>query len=110
MWDGLEEAWRCPGCNRTKVEVIRPTKQNPWRLVIKNRRFLALDGSIETLVICGDCNMAAQGLEKELGFTQMGTIPISHICSVVQPQPNARHNIDSKAVERLLSEEPEKSG
>lgn len=103
VWTNVPDTWRCPGCGRTKVEAIRPTKQFKWNLVIRSRRFSKSDGGGEEIIICGDCYMVTSDLGKEMGKSGRETAALVDVRRIVLSQPHGRHNIDHSAVDKLLT-------
>jgi len=109
-WNSVPEDWHCPACNRTKHEIIRPTKQFQWMFVLDEARFADTEGSYGEvkIVICGACRQTVKDFNQEARHTsEIGTqslpyLTLSDLRRIVRPQPHGLNNIDDNAVDEVL--------
>ncbi|CAJ5951587.1 Uncharacterised protein [Burkholderia pseudomallei] len=111
-WKAVDDAWRCPTCDRTKIETIRKSKKGDWSFVLSDRSFYAPGeryGS-KRAVVCGDCGLLASQLGKEACLTAGAAtesnyaqfLSVSDITLVVTPQPHGRHNVKNDDADALV--------
>ncbi len=105
-WDRVADNWRCPICNRTKIEAIRKNNRNQSMLDIARSTFL---GQKEEIYVCGDCLWVAREIGKEAkslsewdGDGLARFVKINELKHVIIPHPHSRHNIKNPQVEILL--------
>jgi rubredoxin len=109
-WNSVPEDWRCPACDRTKHEIIRPTKQFQWMFVLDEARFVDIDGPYgdAKIVICDACRQTIKDFNQEVRHTaEIGAQPLPYLAlsdlrRIVRPQPHGLNNIDGDAVEDVL--------
>ncbi len=102
-WQGVPEDWQCPGCGRTKVEIVRTSKQFKWSFVVHTRNFPGKGPyGTEKIQVCGDCYSTVGSLDKESGMRLGATV--EDVRQIVRPQPHARHNYDNDVAEKVIAE------
>lgn len=111
-WKKVDDAWRCPTCDRRKVETVRKSNKGDWTFVLSDRSFYAPGERYDSkrAVVCGDCGLLASQLGKEAclvagamtasNYAQF--LLVSDIALVVHPQPHGRHNVNNKAADDLV--------
>lgn len=112
-WAALPDDWQCPGCNRAKALVVRPSNKSvQFTFLASPRVFLAPPGmkGPHRVDLCGDCWEAGTALGREAchqaGMTRsqyLQCIRLTELRAIVRPQPHARHNIDADAVAHVLA-------
>jgi rubredoxin len=90
-WSSTTDDWICPGCGRTKKELVKPSKTHPWAIEIPGGWFY--DPNEEKVIVscCGDCNHACLALAKEAGVNRT-SVSIEDIRDIVIPTPHAQHS------------------
>jgi hypothetical protein len=123
LWKATPEDWRCPGCGRSKFELLRWTKRTPaslaadrtpywaWLAILQRHHDHALGAfdhgdlllpqRFAETVICGQCN-GADGIAKRLLRLPFDwSFSPAEIAQFITAQPHARHRVDSAAAARL---------
>jgi len=112
QWGMVPEDWVCPGCGRSKVNIIRKTEQNVLSFSVHDRWYW--DGSQPKkrihLVLCSDCGWVAENLGVEARHSidagkgpNSALVGVAEIRQVVMPRNNSRHRIDNEKVESIFS-------
>lgn len=111
-WNAVDDSWRCPICDRTRIETVRKSNQGNWSFVLADRSFYAPGArhNSERAVVCGDCGWVASHLGKEVWLTAgepgggqyAQYVSLSDLASVVVSQVNGRHNINNDVADELL--------
>lgn len=114
FWLITDDTWCCPGCRRSRQQIVRLNKDGEWTMPFSSRKFFspAERWKTEELLTCGDCAETAQFIGKETserfqvrgpgGYTAMVTI--DEVARCVVPQPHTRHGIDGQEVEAVIEE------
>jgi hypothetical protein len=66
-WSKVADHWQCPGCDRTKRQIIRPTRQFAWMFVLDEARLSDPDaphGEAKVL-LCVACRQAIKDFNQE---------------------------------------------
>ena len=111
-WNKVDDAWRCPTCDRRKVETVRKSNKGDWSFVLSDRSFYAPGERYDSkrAVVCGDCGLLASQLGKE-ACLMAGAVTasnyaqfllVSDIALVVRPQPHGRHNVKNDVADELV--------
>lgn len=113
FWNMINEEWKCPGCQRSKREVVRKNKDGEWVFPMATRRFFDSDSprSKKEILTCGDCAKTAEDMGKEAvslsGWRPEGgyatQVNIQEVQRCVIPQPHVRHNIKNDEVGLILA-------
>jgi rubredoxin len=106
-WQCVSDDWTCPGCDRSKVHVIRPkTGTTTFRFTAQPRTFRpeGTEQKQNRAVVCGDCWEVGIALGKEACSVAgakldqyLRLVRLSEVRDLVVPQPHGRHNIDAEA-------------
>lgn len=109
-WNNLPDQWACPGCDRTKRQIVRPTKQFDWAFLTAEVRLRDANAPYgeSRRVVCGDCQQAMRDFGKDarklVGENRAELfLDLEDLRSMVRPQPHTRHAINVDYVERRLS-------
>jgi rubredoxin len=110
-WNSVPDDWLCPGCGRTKQQIIRPTKQFAWVFVLAESRFVAPEVSYgeEKLVICDACNQTMKDFNNQEARADpqiAGESPylsLADLKRLVRPQTHGLHNIDDCVARELFA-------
>lgn len=103
-WSNCGVDWRCPCCQRDKRATVSKTNAGKWQF--KPDTATLADGRF---TVCHDCFQTFRDFRKEveqacgLPSTDYVVIGLDEFRSLIRPQAHTRHNIDSPAVDRLLS-------
>lgn len=108
LWKGLPAGWRCPGCDRTKLEIMRWTRRQRhgqpafmgWMAGLHQHHDHAEDppfsktGRFKKETICDQCN-SVDGLAKlKLGLPESFSFSPLEIRQFIATAPHGRHKID----------------
>lgn len=101
-WRGVPDDWRCPGCWRAKIEIIRPSKKAPWAFEVwESRVFDISTGSPQPIWLCGDCKNARVSLAKEAGVASE-FVSLADLHAIVRAKPHQRHAFDNDAITDVI--------
>ena len=110
-WDRIDRNWSCPICNRTKLQVVRKSKDGKWFINSCRRRFYDAGSPslYQDLQLCRDCGDTAQhiGIEaKERASITIDStsalISAEELQKVITGRNHNTHAIDNDAVDALL--------
>lgn len=125
LWRSLDERWRCPGCNRTKFEILRWTKRKPpghkepfmgWLAAFHTHhdhgsdrfgldahgRFLRPGPSrFPEVIVCDHCNGADASAKRKLGLPREFSFAPHEIAQFVTATPHAGHVIDYEIAQAI---------
>jgi rubredoxin len=112
-WDLVPDDWCCPACNRSKRQIVRPTKQSAWAFPIAQKLYRDLSNKrgCSTQVACDDCGNAAIAIVKEAvsiadveveAYTRQ--VGIHELAGIVCPRPHGSHRFDNDAADALVKE------
>jgi rubredoxin len=121
-WDLVPDDWHCPACNRSKIQIVRPTKQSAWAFPIARKlyRDVASESGSTTHTVCDDCGNAAIAIVKEavrIADVEVEAyarqVGLRELAEIVRARPHGSHRFDNdgadalviKLVERLSYEE-----
>jgi rubredoxin len=110
-WDLVPEDWHCPACNRSKREIVRPTKQSAWAFPIAQKlyRDVSNERGCSTHAACDDCGNAAIAIVKEAvriadveveAYTRQ--VGLRELALIVRARPHASHRFDNDAADALV--------
>jgi hypothetical protein len=104
----VPDDWHCPGCNRSKHQIVRPTKQSAWAFPIAQK--LYRDASSErgctTHAACDDCGNGAIAIVKEAAriadveleaYTRQ--VGLDELTGFVRAHPLGCHRFDNDAAD-----------
>lgn len=112
-WNAVPEEWKCPVCDRSKKETVRKSKV-AWVFLLSEPGFFGSpkwrQGGNEK--ICGECSALAVEVGKEgvlradingsSNYAQY--IKLDELKQVLIPQPYGRHNLNTQALDSIMSE------
>lgn len=102
--------WRCPGCHRTKYQLMRwtrlfPTKPNwymGWAVGLhKHHDHGSWPGRFPETLVCEQCNNADTAAKKELKLPKNFSFSPAEIRCFVIPIPHGWHLINYAAAQQL---------
>src|SRR5688572_20777465 len=111
LWDALDDTWRCPGCGRSRREVLRWTKRQakPWKGIHQpywgwlaglhvhhdhSSPYGFGGGRFPDTVLCDQCNAADGQAKKGLKLPANFSFSPSEIREFVTATPHDRHRVD----------------
>jgi len=111
LWAALNEQWRCPGCNRSKREILRWTKRylQPQKGIHKpyfgwmaglhthhdhSAPFLSGNGRFPDTVICDHCNSADGVVKRKLQLPDNFSFSPSEIKEFITAKAYDSHKVD----------------
>ncbi len=120
LWKSLPDPWRCPGCNRTKYEILRWTRRYYKSGVGKCPGYMGwmaglhrhhdhsqgyVDRSIgrfpET-VVCDQCNSSDGVAKRQLSLPEGFSFSPSEIGEFITPTPHGKHSIDFERAQYII--------
>jgi rubredoxin len=110
-WGLLPEHWQCPGCGRSKREIVRKNKKGEWVFPAGYRLFFntELPRNCHNVLNCGDCAKVGEDLGKEAALrlgvslsSYASYVTLDEIRRCIKPQSHSRHNINNEQVELVL--------
>lgn len=110
-WQMVPDDWHCPGCRRSKAQIVRPTKQSAWALPItaKVYRDKSAKYGYSSVFVCDDCGSAAVDIVKEaasVAGVEAGAyarqIDVDEIAQIILPRPHAVHRIANEKADALV--------
>jgi predicted Fe-S protein YdhL (DUF1289 family) len=114
LWNQLEINWKCPGCNRTKFELMRWTevtdlqykgstkkKSKGWSANLhrhhdhsQNKCVDYGEGRFNETIICCDCNSADSAAKKKLHLPEYFSFSPAEINQFIKPIAHGKHEIN----------------
>ena len=112
LWKQLSESWCCPGCKRSKFEILRWTtryfkpgvgKCSPYkgwmaglhRLHDHNQGFVdSRNGRFAEVVMCDQCNASDGAVKRSLKLPENFSFSPLEICEFVKAIPHGKHKIN----------------
>jgi rubredoxin len=107
LWRQLEESWRCPGCDRTKFQIMRWTNRAPqgqrfkgWIAPLARHHDKSqgpvdvAQGRFREQVICDHCNTADGTVKRKLKLPRQFSFSPADIRQFIQARPHRGHEID----------------
>jgi hypothetical protein len=118
LWESLDEQWKCPGCDRTKFQVLRWTKRyvkagkkvppyDDWMAVINTHHDHSQGycdfkrGRFAETVICGQCNSADGRAKKMLNLPENFSFSPSEIRQFISSEPHGKHKINIEVARQI---------
>ncbi|KWT67500.1 hypothetical protein APY04_1859 [Hyphomicrobium sulfonivorans] len=108
-WLSVPDDWRCPGCNRSKTQAIRPTNQNRWIFRAFPTRFNAgQSGGNNGPIVCDACCQVVKhiGIEArndpEIGPWPVPFLSLDDLQAIIRPQPHSLHNVENDRLNDLF--------
>jgi hypothetical protein len=119
LWSALHDAWRCPGCARTKFEIMRWTSRRfkqgvgkcasykGWMAGLHRHHdhrtdMLGVAARFEVTVLCDQCNSADGAAKKRLSLPPSFSFSPREIADFVRATPHATHKIDYARAQELF--------
>lgn len=98
----IPENWLCPWCNRTKFQVIRPSKQYAWSFSVGECWIVLENGTREKVVTCRDCYDTRTQIAREAGV-EVQDVRAEDVLFAIEPKPHSQHFIKSdRAVDIVI--------
>jgi hypothetical protein len=117
IWNALGEDWRCPGCARSKFEILRWTRRFPNQLTHPGAKpymgwlaafhahhdhgtdawrpgYLPGPARFPETMMCDHCNAADGRAKKQLGLPEAWSFSPVEIARIVTATPHAGHTLD----------------
>ena len=107
LWGSLGESWRCPGCQRSKREILswKPGRTSmrvrlapAWRTALHghhdHQTHIGLDARFPETVVCGACNAADGYVKVKLCLPVWFSYSPMEMSSFVTGRPHQGHLID----------------
>ena len=108
LWNHIPESWRCPGCGRSKYQVMRWTNRfvkngvrckpyKDWIAVLHRHHDHAKTSTTRRFnetVICDQCNVVDGAVKKKLKIYGYFSFSPSEIKQFIKATPHGRHRID----------------
>jgi rubredoxin len=114
QWESVPDDWTCPGCGRTKSEIVRPSNNMTWSFPFRSKYFRDLNNQWRrsTQSACDDCGHAGTNLAKEAaelaGFpvekANAQLVELVEIARIVIAKPHDRHHFDNQEASILVKE------
>ena len=119
LWKILPAEWRCPGCDRSKFEVLRWTKRYfklgvgkcpaymGWMAGLHRHHDHAQGyvdqglGRFPETVICDQCNSSDGTAKRRLSLPQNFSFSPSEIREFITATPHGRHSLDLQRAKNL---------
>lgn len=106
LWINLDHDWCCPGCNRTKRQLMKwVDKKRKWIGSVQTHHCHNSDWNInkrfERTIVCIDCNSADSAVKRTYNLKHTFSFAPWEIRQFVKPQYNASHVIDYKVAKRI---------
>jgi rubredoxin len=119
-WAALADTWLCPGCNRSKRQIMeykpgigegRVKTPVAWRSALHthhdHRADIGLISRFAPVIICGACNRADGEAKRRLKLPEWFSFAPREIAYFVQPVINGLHALDlGRAREVWVYESP----
>ncbi|WP_017455042.1 hypothetical protein [Herbaspirillum rubrisubalbicans] len=111
FWNRVGDDWRCPCCERTRFQCVRPSSQSPWIFEVKEKTLFAPDEQrkMAYFTVCEDCSNVARHLAREVLDTAGIDLPdpsviisLEELSQVIIERPHARHEVNSERIEELF--------
>jgi len=111
LWQGITEEWRCPGCARSRRQIMRWTTRyflkgvgkvpgyKGWMAGLHRHHDhgsppYSVDGRFPETVVCDQCNAADGAVRRELGLPQEFSFAPQEIARFVTSTPHGRHKVN----------------
>lgn len=118
LWKGLPELWRCPGCNRTKREIMRWTKRQPhgkplfwgWMAGLHQHHdheedpAFTFNGRFKTETICDQCNSVDGVAKRKLQLPDNFSFSPVEIRQFAAAEPHGKHKINFEKAAEIYKE------
>lgn len=108
LWREIEDAWACPGCGRSKYQIMRWTKRFPrsptafmgWVAALHRHHDhgVGIDyrrpARFAQTVICDQCNAADGAAKRRLKLPSTFSFAPGEIARFVRATPHGKHVLD----------------
>lgn len=116
LWKITGDDWNCPGCGRSKFQIMRWTRRFPnkpnafmdWVAALHNHHDHSVDymdkGAYrfpETL-ICGQCNSADGTVKRKLNLPKDFSFSPQEMREFIKATPHGKHEIDYERARRIF--------
>lgn len=107
LWQEIDDSWTCPGCGRSKYQIMRWTKRFPrspnafmdWVAALHKHHDHSVNNygnrhpRFPTTVICDQCNAADGAAKRKLQLPKDFSFSPQEISLFVQASPHDKHII-----------------
>lgn len=94
MLESVPQNWSCDWCDRTKIEIIRPSKESAWSIGVRGVWVSNNDSSKRTKAsICQDCADVRIQISKE-AKVKPDLVEKSHVMSIIRARPHSQHQLE----------------
>lgn len=105
LWNHVSESWRCPGCGRSKFQIMRWTKRfvkngvrckpyRDWIAILHGHHDHGNNSRFDKVLLCGQCNSADAAVKKKLNLNDCFSFSPLEIREFVKATPHGMHKID----------------
>lgn len=122
LWRALSESWRCPGCQRSRYEILRWTRRyfpHPhygWMAGLHRHHDHSIGhaggdgrGRFAEVVVCDQCNAADGAAKRNLGLPSQFSFSPLEIGQFVQPEVHGRHRLNLRIAQALYEMHAERT-
>lgn len=115
-WTRYDDNWKCPCCERSKYDCLKPSKNNPWVFEVKS--ILAHNAESDSLAddikVCNECFNASNHLGREAieevkeedptidVYFPHSLIAFEELKSVIVARPHSSHLINNELAEEAV--------
>lgn len=118
LWTTCAADWRCPGCNRTRFELLRWTKKiwypgigpdrtKPywgWKAALHRHHDHARPARFDETVVCDQCNSLDAIVKRYFGGIRPEfSYSPDEIRQIVSPAPHRSHKVDFQKARRIYN-------
>ena len=114
LWDSIPENWHCPGCKRSKRDILRwttrwykqgvgevPDGYHGWMAGLHRHHDHSPNGRFAEVVICDQCNSADGAAKRRLELPRDFSFSPSEIGYFVTANAHDKHKLDFKKARRV---------
>lgn len=111
LWASITHAWRCPGCGRSKTELLRWTtlfsdRPNPypgWAAGLHKHHDHGYPARFPETLVCEQCNAADGAVKRKLGLPKKFSFSPGEIRGFVVAVPHGFHLVDYATAARIYA-------
>jgi len=109
-WIKHDDSWKCPSCERLKVNCIQKSKKGAWFFTTVHKSFLEISNInwCENIYICSECDKVVTLIKKEvdiqeeLAHSSHWFLKIDELKQIVISSAHSSHKINNSYFEELL--------